>query len=120
MTIQECYTALGGDYEDVLARLRSERLVRKFALKFLDDKSYELFCTTMAQKNYEEAFRAVHTIKGVCQNLAFTRLLQSSSQMSDALRHGWTPEADALTAQLEADYLMTVNAICKYRDSEGQ
>ena len=88
MTIQECYTALGGDYEDVLARLRSERLVRKFALKFLDDKSYELFCTTMAQKDYEEAFRAVHTIKGVCQNLAFTRLLQSSSQMSDALRHG--------------------------------
>lgn len=120
MTIQECYTALGGDYEDVLARLRSERLVRKFALKFLDDKSYELFCSTMEQKNYEEAFRAVHTIKGVCQNLAFTRLLHSSSQMADALRHGWTPEADALTYQLKADYLATVDAICKFRDCEGQ
>lgn len=120
MTIQECYTALGGDYEDVLARLRSERLVRKFALKFLDDKSYELFCTTMAQKDYEEAFRAVHTIKGVCQNLAFTRLLRSSSQMADALRHGWTPEADALVAPLKADYLATVDAICKFRDCEGQ
>ena len=120
MTIQECYTALGGDYEDVLSRLRSERLVRKFLLKFLDDKSYELFCSTMAQKDYEEAFRAVHTIKGVCQNLAFTRLLQSSSQMADALRHGWTPEADALIPRLENDYLTTVNAICKFRDSEGQ
>lgn len=119
MTIEECYTALGGDYEDVIARLRSERLVRKFALKFLDDKSYELFCTTMEQRNYEEAFRAVHTIKGVCQNLSFNRLLQSSSQMADALRHGWTPEADALVEPLKADYLATVNAICQFRDSEG-
>lgn len=31
---------MGADYEDVLSRLRSEVLVRKFALKFLDDDSY--------------------------------------------------------------------------------
>lgn len=120
MTLQECYQALGGDYEEVLARLRSERLVKKFVLKFLNDKSYELFCAMMAEKNEEEAFRAVHTIKGVCQNLGFTRLLQSSSRMSDALRHGWTPEAEALCAELEADYLATVNAIRGLSEGEGQ
>lgn len=120
MTLQECYQALGGDYEEVLARLRSERLVRKFVLKFLDDKSYELFCAMAAEKNDAEAFRAVHTIKGVCQNLGFTRLLQSSSQMADALRHGWTPEADALTGQLEADYRATADAIRKLSECEGQ
>ena len=40
MTIQECYEAIGGNYEDVLRRLPSEALIRKFTLKFLEDQSY--------------------------------------------------------------------------------
>lgn len=40
MSLKECYDKMGADYEDVLSRLRSEVLVRKFALKFLDDDSY--------------------------------------------------------------------------------
>ncbi len=119
MTLQECYEAIGGNYDEVLARLRSDRLVKKFVLKFLDDKSYDLFCAMVEERNAEEAFRAVHTIKGICQNLGFNRLLVSSSQMSDALRHGWTPEADALKGQLEADYRMTADAIRKYSEGEG-
>ncbi len=116
MTLQECYDAFGGNYSEVCMRLHSERLVRKFVLKFLDDKSYELLCTSMAEKNYEEAFRAAHTIKGVCQNLSFDRLLESSSRLSDALRNGWTPQADALVGQVEEDYRVTVTAIEKFRE----
>lgn len=119
MNLEECYAALGGDYAEVRARLHSDRLVQKFVLKFLDDKSYELLCTSMAEKNYEEAFRAAHTIKGVCQNLGFTRLLDSSSRMSDALRNGWTPEADTLLGQVEADYRVTVEVIREFRDKSG-
>ena len=72
MNLQECYEALGGDFEDVLSRLRSEKLVQKFVLKFLNDKSFDLLCSSLEEENYEEAFRASHTIKGVCQNLRFT------------------------------------------------
>ncbi len=46
MTLQECYAAFGGDYEGVVARLRSEKTVKKFALKFLNDKSYGLLCSS--------------------------------------------------------------------------
>lgn len=121
MTLQECYAAMGGDYEDVTRRLRGERLVNKFVLRFLDDKSYELFCTSMKEKNYEEAFRAAHSIKGACQNLSFNRLLESSSEMADALRHGWTPEADALIGRLGEDYQATIAAIETYkRECGGQ
>ena len=52
MTLQECYAAMGGNYEDVAKRLPSEKLIQKFVLKFLDDKSYKLFCDSMAEKNY--------------------------------------------------------------------
>ncbi len=116
MTLQDCYAAMGGDYADVSARLPSERLVQKFVLKYLDDPSFDLLCTAMAEKNYEEAFRAAHTIKGVCQNLSFTKLLDSSSRLSDALRHGWTPEADQLVEQVKEDHLAVVAAIRAFRD----
>ena len=40
MTMQECYEAIGGNYEAVLGRLHSEALIRRFALKLLEDQSY--------------------------------------------------------------------------------
>ena len=119
MTLRECYAALGGDYDEALGRLRSEKLVSKFVLRFLDDKSYDLLCTSMEAKNYEEAFRAAHTIKGVCSNLGFTVLGKSSSELSEALRHGYTPEADALAQQVGVEYEQTAAAIRAYREAAG-
>ena len=118
MTLQECYAAMGGNYEDVIGRLRSERLVQKFVLKFVDDGSYDLLCRSLEEKNYEEAFRAAHTIKGVCQNLGFTRLGDSSSALTESLRSGWTPEADRLLEQTKADYQNTVTPLQSLKDSQ--
>ncbi len=117
MTLQECYAALEGDYAGVLSRLPTEKMVQKFVLKFANDKSYDLLLSSMEEENYAEAFRAAHTIKGVCQNLDFTRLYASSHQLSEALRNGFTPEAPALAEQVAADYRQTVEAIRAYQAS---
>ena len=119
MTLQECYAAMGGNYDEVLGRLRSDRLIQKFVLKSVDDGSYQLLLDSMSSQNYEEAFRAAHTIKGVCQNLGLTRLLNSSSQLSEALRHGYTPEADGLAEQVGRDYQDTVGAIRAFQAAAG-
>ncbi len=119
MTLQECYAALGGDYAGVSSRLPTERMIQKFVLKFLNDGSYDLLLRSMEAENYAEAFRAAHTIKGVCQNLDFTRLYQSSSQLREALRNGFTPEAPALVERVKADYRQTVEAIRTYQTSAG-
>lgn len=120
MTLQECYTALEGNYEEVIGRLRSERLVQKFVLKFLEDGSYDLLCRSMESGDYEEAFRASHTLKGVCQNLAFDRLGRSSSQLCEALRNGVTPEAPDLFALTRQDYALTASAIRDFQASIPQ
>ena len=119
MTLQECYAALGGDYAEVSSRLPTERMVQKFVLKFLNDGSYDLLVRSMEEQNYAEAFRAAHTIKGVCQNLSFNVLYQSSSQLSEALRNGFTPEAPALAEQVAKDHKQTVEAIRAYQASNG-
>ena len=119
MTLKECYAAMGSNYDEVIGRLRSERLVQKFVLKFADDGSFDLLQRSLAEQNYSEAFRAAHTIKGVCQNLDFTRLYRSSSQLSEALRNGFTPEAPALAEQVKEDYARTTAAIRAFQESAG-
>lgn len=58
MNINECYQAMGADYEEVFGRLRSERLITKFVLKFPGDPSFSQLQSTLEEKNVEEAFRA--------------------------------------------------------------
>ncbi len=111
MTLEECYAALEGSYTDAIGRLRSEKLVRKFAIKFLADPSFQLLEDSLASQDYSEAFRASHTIKGVCQNLAFNKLGNSSDQLTESLRGGWTDAAAGLVEQVRAEYQQTINAL---------
>ncbi len=111
MTIQECFAALGGDYDDVIGRLRSERLVQKFVLKFPEDGSYALLLQAFEQGNAEEAFRAAHTIKGMCQNLGFTKLGNSASDLTEAIRGGDLAAGVPFMPAVKEDYALTVRAI---------
>ena len=45
MTIEDCYRQLGGDYSEVLKRMMSRKLVKKFIGRFLEDDSFEKLCT---------------------------------------------------------------------------
>lgn len=114
MTLQECYAAMGGDYDDAMGRLRSERLLQKFVLKFLDDGNFKLLCQSLADGRQEEAFRAAHTIKGMCQNLSFRALGKSSSRLTEALRAGESDTRELLECVME-DYRVTEEAIRAYQ-----
>lgn len=87
MTLQECYAAMGADYDDVLSRLRKEDRIQKFLLMSLEDPSYELLCSSLKERNMSEAFRAAHTLKGVSSNLSLSGLYRASSELADVLRN---------------------------------
>ena len=78
---------IAGDFDELLSRLRRGQTVRKFVYKFLDDKSFNLFEASMGNKDYAEALRADRTLKGICQNLSFTRLFESSSLVTKAFKN---------------------------------
>ena len=98
MTIQECYEMMGGAYAQVAARLPSARLIERFIVKFLDDDSYSKLCSAMQDGNREEAFRAAHTLKGVCGNLSIAKLYDAASALTELLR----PETDAMPEGAQA------------------
>ena len=120
MNLKDCYLKFGGDFDEVLGRLRREQTVRKFVFKFLDDKSFHLFEASMGNKDYEEAFRAVHTLKGICQNLSFTRLFESSSLVTKALKEDDWNKALDMMPQLSKDYYETIDVIVDFKSTQGE
>ncbi|MGN0466947.1 MAG: Hpt domain-containing protein [Lachnospiraceae bacterium] len=116
MGLEECYAAFGGSYEKVKGYLRSDALIRKFVVKFLSDPSYESLCESLEKEDYGEAFRAAHTLKGVCQNLCFKRLSESAALLTEALRDYESGDIDKayclkLQQNVTTDYEDVVNAI---------
>ena len=87
MTVKECYEAFGGNYKDAFSRLRSDDRLLKFLNKATEDGSFKLLTDSLSSHNLEEAFRAVHTMKGICLNLSITSLGNSSQILTEALRN---------------------------------
>lgn len=115
MTIKEFYSTIGADYEEIMGRLRKEDRIQKFLLKFLEDGSYELLCRSIEEGDMEEAFRAAHTIKGVCQNLSLANLYEPASRLSDHLKQhkAYDEEAALLLEQVKKEYQVVTDSICK-------
>ena len=117
MTIVECYQQLGGNLENVKTRLPSDSLIKRFIIKFLDDSSYSELCDALQKGQRDEAFRAAHTLKGVCANLGFDQLENSASALTELLRPkdiGIPEEAVSMMKDVKQDYEMTVGAIRAY------
>ena len=120
MDLKDYYMKTGGSFDEVLGRLRREQTVRKFVFKFLDDKSFSLFEASMVKKDYSEALRAVHTLKGICQNLSFTRLFESSSLVTNALKENDWNKAVDMMPKLSKDYYETINVIKDFKNSREE
>ncbi len=121
MTVQECYEEMGADYNDVLSRLRTDERIVKFLLRVYDDGSFKLLESSLAEKNIPEAFRAAHTLKGVCMNLSLTALFKSSNLLTESLRNRTEYGEDIvpLFEHVKSDYEKTMNCILKLKNENN-
>ena len=111
MTLEAFYAKIGGNSADVLRRLPSEAMVRKFIGKYPADTSWGSLESGINSQDWEAAFRAAHTLKGVAQNLGFQKLYLSSAALTEALR-GPKPLTDpALREAVALDQAALLTAI---------
>ena len=113
MDIKECYEAMHGDYEDIFSRLRNNALIIKLVKKFESDQSYAELKQSLADKDAEKAFRAAHTLKGVCVNLGFDKLFSVSSALTEKLRAKELDGTDEMFEKVKEQYEITIGAIQK-------
>ncbi len=115
MTIIEFYEKINGDYEDVLGRLANDTRIDKYIRKFAENTDYDNYHQFLSEGKCEEIFRSIHNIKGMCLNMSFTELSESSSVLCDAYRNG-PPAGDvsAMEERFENDYKNLITAIKEY------
>ena len=86
MTIQEFYLHAGGNYEEVMRRLSSEARIKKVLGMLSRDGSMQDLRAALEKKDYEGAFLAAHTLKGITMNLGITHLAEAVSELTETLR----------------------------------
>ena len=111
MTLKEFYEQIDGSYEDTLHRLPSEALVHRFVLKYPADPSFAQLREAVAAADWESAFRAAHTLKGVAQNLGFDALYRAASALTEHLRGGQPLTEPQLLDATAAEHERVMSAI---------
>ena len=89
----------------------SEAMVKRFALKFPDDPCYGNLVKAVEEQNAEEAFRAAHTLKGICLNLGLDRLYEVSACLTEKLRGRAFDGYEEAYEKVQQEYHNTVDAI---------
>ena len=116
MTVQELYDNIGGSYDSAKRILQMDKLIGKFVLKFLDDKSCEKLLAAWDARDAAGVFDGAHALKGVGANLGFNTLSAEASEIAEEFRPGNERKLDddAVTeriAALKADYDKTIAGI---------
>ena len=107
------FDKVGGSYDEVMSRLLKKERIQKYLTKFLSSTEYTDLKEALAAQNIEPAFRASHSLKGVCANLGLGTLMNSSSELCEALRPLVLPDYDItpMVEKVDHDYAEAINAI---------
>lgn len=92
---QEIFDAYGADYKATMGRfLNNETMYLKFLDMMFKDENMDKLGNALEAGDYEEAFAAGHTLKGVTGNMGLTPLYDAVCAIVEPLR----------THQTERDY----------------
>lgn len=86
MNIEEFFKSVGGDYEEVITRLPSDEMIKKFVRKFPGDPSFNSLEKAFEENDVKAAFLAAHTLKGTAANLGLNSLSNAASTLTELLR----------------------------------
>ncbi len=89
----------------------NEELLMRFLGKFSQDASFGVCEAAMKEKRYEDAFKAAHTLKGLCGNLSLDALYEVVSKEVELLRNGIYPEAEEFFPEVAKKYEETLEIL---------
>ncbi len=101
MDVLQALKVAGVDVDGAMERFVQDRELYESCLKiFADDPDFENLGQAIEVKDYQRAFNAAHTLKGVSGNLGLTPLFDAVSQIVESLRCSTYVEIGVKYAQL--------------------
>ena len=90
---REIFEVYGADYNSTMARfMGNEAMYLKFLDMLFKDDNLEKLGTALEQQDYEAAFAAAHTLKGVVGNMGLTPHFNAFCAIVEPLRKREAPE----------------------------
>ena len=117
MQAKDVYDKIGGSYDEAISQIRKEERFAKYFAMFTRDGSFSELKNAMESGDMTGAFAAAHTLKGITKNLAFTKLADLVSGITEDLRDSRdTEHAKAVFPELEQCYEDTIKAVLEFVD----
>lgn len=112
MTAKELYIALDEDYNEVFDRIGNDKWIVKYLKKFTAEDYVAILKKAIDDSQWEDLFKASHSLKGLALNLGLSKLAKSSSDLCEAVRHG-APTVDVmpLFKEVESVYNTAIETI---------
>jgi len=119
MTIRELYEKIGGNYDQAVRIMKSDRLIDKYVRKLGKSSVAETLAEAGKSMDGEKLFESAHAMKGVCSNLGLDRLAKAADEITEEFRPGNSRKLTdgEVKARLQAIaelYRMTVEEIQAY------
>ncbi|MBE5830734.1 MAG: Hpt domain-containing protein [Butyrivibrio sp.] len=106
----------GVDWDEILDRfMGNEDLIAKFMFKFLNDQSMNDLTKYLNEGNVTEAFKAVHTLKGVGANLGLKGFLTPVKELTEILRAGSMEGYEEKYEEIKPKYEALITILNKYK-----
>ena len=118
-TLSAELAAYGIDYPDAMDRMGDNAdLYKRLAFKYLDDSNFVDLVAAMDVKDFDAAYKAAHSLKGVAGNLSFAELYKIATTESDALHQGESQAAEKLLPDLKAAHEKVLTGLEKWQNGE--
>ncbi len=114
MTAKEFYEKIGGSYDEIIRRCPKDEKLKKYARLFHEDPSIAELQNALDTDDVDTAFRAAHTLKGVCANLAYKKLQEFAIDITEDLRAKDMETAKKKMPQLLACYQNTIAVVDEF------
>lgn len=112
--LEQFFASAGSDAGNIIGRLGgNSSLVKMFLSKFPSDGSFSELKKALNDGDVSVAFRAAHTLKGVCANLGLQNLYEKASSVTEMLRGGSLDDAKKAFPSLEEEYKKVLESLKK-------
>ena len=121
MTIQELYASIGGNYEQAVRVMKSDRLIDKYVRKLKSSNVGEALAEAGEAMDANRLFESAHAMKGVCANLGLDALATAADEITEEFRSGNSRrlsdnEVRAKLRDIQEKYRITTEEIRRYEE----
>ena len=123
MTIKELYDRIGGNYDQAVRVMKSDRLIDKYVRKLTASQVAESLAEAGKTMDPVKLFESAHAMKGVCSNLGLEALANAVNDITEEFRPGNARRLsdDDVRARLDAiarQYQITAEGIRDYEQGK--